>query len=245
MSCCPPGSYPQLNTDYQCIGKEIELEGIKIYDVGTGSKCIIWNHDIFGWTAAGCGRTRQMCDLFAQKGYRVILPDFFHGKHCDPFKTEQAAIFKFINETSKWSILKPHIETAIAHAKLNGVDSFAAVGQCWGSYPVVKMSAENLIKCGISMHPSHGMLGQILGEKEEDMIKSITCPNLFFPCGNDPDSLKKGGLSEQILGQKLTIIEFPNRQHGFTSRGDFADSGMKEDLEKAITESIQFLGKHL
>jgi len=55
------------------------LKGIRIYEVGTGKKCIIYNHDIFGWTKEDSGRTRQLCDLFASKGYYVVLPDYYHG----------------------------------------------------------------------------------------------------------------------------------------------------------------------
>jgi len=35
------------------------------------------------------------------------------------------------------------------HAKNQGAESFGAVGTCWGSYPVVKMSGAGLIKCGV------------------------------------------------------------------------------------------------
>lgn len=69
-----------------------------------------------------------------------------------------------------------------------------------------------------SMHPSHGPISQMLGESEEELLKEIKVPQLFMPCGNDPAELKKGGLSEKILGDKLKIVEFPNRQHGFTGR---------------------------
>ena len=47
--------------------------------MGSGKKCIIYNHDIFGWTKEDSGRTRQLCDLFASKGYYVVLPDYYHG----------------------------------------------------------------------------------------------------------------------------------------------------------------------
>ena len=35
------------------------------------------------------------------------------------------------------------------HAKNQGAESFGALGTCWGSYPVVKMSGAGLIKCGV------------------------------------------------------------------------------------------------
>ena len=114
---------------------------------------------------------------------------------------------------------------------------------------------------GESMHPSHGPISQMLGENEEELLKEIKVPQLFMPCGNDPPSLKKGGLSEQILGDKLKIVEFPNRQHGFTGRGgtlrsdqveqsqllflELSIPGLKEDLEKEIQEALSFFEMHM
>ena len=115
-----------------------------------------------------------------------------------------------------------------------------------------------------SMHPSHGPISQMLGETEEELLKEIKVPQLFMPCGNDPPALKKGGLSEQILGDKLKIVEFPNRQHGFTGRGgtfphtkvrwvykiyllylELTIPGLKEDLEKEIQEALSFFEMHM
>ena len=79
MSCCPEGSWAELKEDYITIGTEIQLDGIKIYTVGSGEKCIIYNHDIFGWMPSTCGRTRAICDFLAKNGYFVILPDYFEG----------------------------------------------------------------------------------------------------------------------------------------------------------------------
>ena len=145
------------------------MKGIRIYEVGTGKKCIIYNHDIFGWTKEDSGRTRQLCDLFASKGYYVVLPDYYHGdvswtkprqtkgltplwphfQHRDPFKSEQADLVAFIKKTTNWGTLSKHVDTVMNHAKNQGAESFGAVGTCWGSYPVVKMSGAGLIKCGV------------------------------------------------------------------------------------------------
>ena len=74
-----------LLREHDCIVRPLSwyfrnfFKGIRIYEVGTGKKCIIYNHDIFGWTKEDSGRTRQLCDLFASKGYYVVLPDYYHG----------------------------------------------------------------------------------------------------------------------------------------------------------------------
>ena len=64
---------------------------MKVYRTGAGPKCIIWCYDIYGfevcdlidWRGWDCfvqgGRTRQLCDMLADSGYLVILPDFFRG----------------------------------------------------------------------------------------------------------------------------------------------------------------------
>jgi len=190
---------------------------------------------------SSCGRTRAICDFLARNGYFVILPDYFHGDHRNPFEAKDLP--EFIKKTSHWSKLKEEIDTVVAFAKTKGAISFAGVGTCWGSYPVVRMSATNLLSCGVSMHPSHGILGNILGEEEIDMLRNIKVPQLFMPCGNDPESLKEGGLSSQILKDKLKIIEFPNMQHGFTGRGEL--DKVKKELEQEMNEVLNFLRLHM
>ena len=58
MACCPEGALGQLGTEgYVCKGKVEKVEDLELYVVGTGSKCIIWNYDIFGFDS---GRTRYI-----------------------------------------------------------------------------------------------------------------------------------------------------------------------------------------
>ena len=74
MSCCPPGSWPDLNNDgYACKGTEDlldEASAFKVYKTGSGSKCVIWNYDIFGFDG---GRTRQMADYVASQGATTLF----------------------------------------------------------------------------------------------------------------------------------------------------------------------------
>ena len=48
-----------------------------MYVVGNGTTAIVWNYDIYGFDS---GRTREYCDLFADNGFLVILPDYFRGE---------------------------------------------------------------------------------------------------------------------------------------------------------------------
>jgi len=66
MSCCPESAWNALkNVDYKPIGVVDQVGDLNIYRVGTSSKCIIWNHDIFGVDG---GRTKQMADFVAANG---------------------------------------------------------------------------------------------------------------------------------------------------------------------------------
>lgn len=60
-------------------------DDLDLYVVGNGTKAIIWNYGIHGFN--GGSRARQFCDLFADNGYMVILPDYFRGDSLD-FRTE-------------------------------------------------------------------------------------------------------------------------------------------------------------
>ena len=74
MSCCPPGSWPDLNNDgYACKGSVDTLDeasAFKVYKTGSGPKCVIWNYDIFGFDG---GRTRQMADYVAAQGLKTTI----------------------------------------------------------------------------------------------------------------------------------------------------------------------------
>ena len=56
MSCCPEGALGKLGTDgYECKGTVEKVDDLELYVVGSGSKCLVWNYDIFGFDS---GRTR-------------------------------------------------------------------------------------------------------------------------------------------------------------------------------------------
>ena len=58
-------------------------------------------------------------------------------------------------------------------------------------------------------------------------------------------SVKTGGLSEQVLGDKLTVVEFPDMSHGWTVGGDLDDPNVARDVAKAKELVLEFLEKYL
>jgi len=247
MSCCPEGSWGALVETsaeaYVPKGTIVKKGDLDIYHVGQAKngKCIIWNYDIFGLEG---GRTRMFCDIVADEGYLVILPDFYRDrKFHDP---KNPGTMEFLKEKSQWNELKVDFEEKVLpFAKENGAVSFGAIGTCWGSYMVVRQCAYPELKAGVSMHPSHTVVSKIREEEEGDILQAIACPQLFMPAGNDPPNVKPGGIGSSVLGDKLEIVEFDDMVHGWTTRGDMKDEKVNRDVKKAFKMALDFFKKHV
>lgn len=179
-------------------------------------------------------------------GFKVIMPDYYRGTWIDP--RAGGDVRKFILDQSQWKDgkLKSDVEEkVIPYAEKNGAKTFGTIGFCWGTYPVIKMSSNPKIKGGVSMHPSHPNIIKLLGEDEEALLKEISAPQLFCPSKSDSQSVKNGGLGEQILGDQLQIIEFPEMSHGWTVRGDLSDPKVERDVKKAFDAAIDFFSNKL
>lgn len=245
MSCCPPSSHGILdNADYKCEGSLEKVDDLPLYVVGQGDKCIIWNYDIYGFEG---GRTRQHCDLLAKEGYLVVLPDYYRGTWIskqDPLLGDFIKSFDFAK-------LEPDLERVMSFVRGKGCTSVGAVGTCWGSYVVLKLSSyteyNRIIeyKCGVSIHPSHPIMCELFGENEEKVLEAVKGKHLFMPAGNDSESAKLGGLAEKSLGERLTIVEFPDMIHGWSIRGDYSDAIIKRDVDLAIELYNKFFKKNL
>jgi hypothetical protein len=55
----------------------------------------------------------------------------------------------------------------------------------------------------------------------------------------------QGGLAEQVLGDRVTILEFPEMDHGWTNRGNLSIPAVRRDVHKAMAAAIAFFGDHL
>jgi len=245
MSCCPEGALGQLgDTGYQPKGRVERVEDLDIYVAGSpGQKCILWNYDIWGFHS---GRTKQLCDVFSEAGYLVLLPDFFRGAWKDPRDPTMPDLPQFIKDQTSWNKLEKDLEGKVLPlARGMGAQRFGSVGTCWGSYLVMKVSARKEFKAGASWHPSHTRICPVLGESESALLQDVRCPQLLLPAGNDALETKPGGLAHQILGDQAEFLEFPEMLHGWTSRGDMQVDSVCRDVKMALQRTLQFFEKHL
>ena len=110
---------------------------------------------------------------------------------------------------------------------------------------MVYLSRFSNIRCGISMHPSHANLIPIVGGDESEVLSKIVAPQMFMNEAGVSESLMPGGISQQILGDKLVIEEFPDMAHGWTVGGDLSDPNIARDVERAKKLALDFLNKYL
>ena len=72
-------------------------------------------------------------------------------------------------------------------------------GTCWGTYPVLKLSAYPEFVAGVGMHPSHSPISGLVGEDETKLLEGAKSAQiLFMPAGDDHENVRAGGLAEKV-----------------------------------------------
>lgn len=237
--------------------------GLKVYVVGKGDKCIIWNYDVHGFDG---GRTRQLCDFIAEQGYMVVMPDYFRGTSAETNQeTEETRNVKvFIEEESVWTgKLKDDWELSVLpFIKVKGAKTIGTIGTCWGTYINLKISEYDEVKASVSIHPSHtpvsAALRTYMGSdnepaeySEKEWLERVKCPQMYLPAENNHPEVKKGGLGEKVLGERLLLYEFPEMVHGFLTRGDMSGPPewkrhrIEDGVKRAVELTVGFMNKYL
>lgn len=260
-SCCPIGSEKALSTDYKPMGEMIQVGGdLPTYAVGKGSKAIVVIPDIFGFAS---GRTRLIADQLAHEGYRVLMPRLMPNEAgdggdgysssadlSDPKVMED--LMKFIG-TNPWEgKVKLGMDKVFKLLNDEKIEKIGMIGFCWGCWVNFKASATATynVSAAVNCHPSTRIEGP-LGGSELELAKSVKCPQLLQPAGNDPDNLKEGGEVWNALkaiadiGDKMELRVFPDQAHGFVTRGDVTKEDTQRDVKAAMENAVKFLKANL
>jgi len=143
-----------------------------------------------------------------------------------------------------------------------GVDSsnVGAIGFCWGVWAMTKACAMGInFKCGVGFHPSL-VIEDMAFEMDHRNIARLAAermPLLLCVAGNDHDNLKPpdGEVARMISSSKHSndgaegvgtkqqpkCVDFPDQKHGWVSRGDTSIEKVREDADKALKMSTEFL----
>lgn len=249
-SCCPQGAHrgpPYPGYAWNDKGTVDQVGDMAVYRVGTSTRCVIWCHDIYGFEG---GRTRELCDKLSEAGYLVLLPDFFRGDWRD---VEDPDLVDWIASQTDWYGQRQveWVEQLLPYAKSLGALAFAAVGNCWGGYMVMRLSSYGEFKAGVSLHPAITVVAKhILKEDIYELFDEVQCPQLMITAGEDDDNEKLGGLANKVwgvmkFGDKCEFREYPDMRHGWTVRGDMRDAAVNGACRAAFNALLGFLGTHM
>ena len=101
-------------------------------------------------------------------------------------------------------------------------------------------------KVGVSPHPSTSIEQRVFGRNEGEMLSSVNMPFLLLPAGNDSDTVKPGHPWVRNLEEKGgQSILFEDMVHGWTTRSDLSNDSIRQQVEKALSLSLDFLRRHL
>ncbi|CAJ1328266.1 unnamed protein product [Effrenium voratum] len=268
MACCPAGAEPLREMkDYKPKHTMLKIESLSCYvatpKVNT-TKAVIVFADMFG---VHTGRHKQFCDMLAEKGYLAVCPDFFalKGRYtlCAPsFGMNYCCAAEFLlkfftgymdrkTRTFAWDTfmkqkvmdeLLPWMKTS------HGVQSFAALGFCWGTYGSLKCAAYPEFRCCVGFHPSNE--GFCKAAKEDDLqaCREIKCPQLMIATKGESARWKPEGEAHKAClaampGQVTWDVVEAN--HGYMSRGDTAQPETLEAATKGVERMMAFFKEHL
>jgi len=250
-SCCPDNSL-DCQTPYQeyfwhSKGVVEQVGDMKVYRTGSGPKCIIWCYDIYGFEG---GRTRQLCDMLADSGYLVILPDFFRG---DWRGVSAPDLREWLVKQSDWygSLQADVCDTILPYARAQGAKVFGCVGTCWGGYLVARLSSYSDFRAGASFHPATTFIAENVNkEKLYEVLDEVQCPQMILSAGNDHHNEKPGGLASKIwgvmnFGEECIYREYRDMEHGWTVRGDNRKEDVNNAARAAFTSMLGFFSTHL
>jgi len=219
-----------------------------MYSVGADSKKgVIVIPEIFGIHG---GRLKAICDRIAGAGFVVVMPDLMRGDSWAKHSSGDMTIPEWLKRFPWEKVSKDLTATVYPHLAAKGVESFGMMGFCWGSWVVLKASGTGKLSAGVSAHPSHSKIEPLWGGTEEKLFEAVQCPQLIMAAANDPDLHKPGGLDEKELkkkpfGDKCIVREFARQQHGWVPRGDISDAVIAEDVEAALSLTLEFFRTNL
>eukprot|EP01095_Lingulamoeba_sp_RSL-Kostka_P002356 TRINITY_DN13201_c0_g1_i1.p1 TRINITY_DN13201_c0_g1~~TRINITY_DN13201_c0_g1_i1.p1 ORF type:complete len:261 (-),score=99.22 TRINITY_DN13201_c0_g1_i1:158-940(-) len=251
-SCCPNGSWPSLQVDYEPQGKYEDLgEGLNVYYNGAAdsTKAIMVIHDVFG---VDSGRSKAIVDHFAKEGYFTVMPDLYRGNPLPSLDViaEWAPQYKY-------SDLRTDIIERVIPFLNNTNSSFesiSAVGFCWGSWFIFNMAGDDeigeQIKVGVNFHPSLILEKFIFQKDPVELAKNVKGTKMILlSASNDPELVRPDGpvmnaLKEKDFGNDCECHFFENQVHGWVNRGDVTLDEVKPDVQRALELGLGFLKKH-
>ena len=143
---------------------------------------------MWGWNG---GRVRAIADGLAEQGYKVAVGKFLStpaldgGTDGDALPPDGEFNLEWI-KNFPWEKQRPKVEAALGFLKAEGCTKIGVMGFCYGGHPACWASTiDPSVVCGVVCHPSMQLEGFAFGGDTVALLKSVQCPFLLAPAGND------------------------------------------------------------
>jgi dienelactone hydrolase len=154
----PPG--PKGRGSVETVGD------MSMYVVGKGPRAIVLVYDIMGFAPAN---TQHNCDVLANAGFLVVMPDFFRGsgRGQEGFERPDSDVV----DAELANVVLPFV-------KSKGGKSIGLVGFCFGGGVAARAASTGLLACVGGIHAS-GLTPELAAKTK--------VPMMMLQAGNDPD----------------------------------------------------------
>lgn len=228
MSCCPTEILP-VASDYVGTGAHVYVAGKPV------KGGILYIPDIFG----ALPNAQHVCDLLANHGYLVVMPDFFPSNSAWPtsdFPPKDGfggAPFQAFIGSLQYDRVKPVVEQGVAILRGLGATKIGAVGNCWGGKIALRANCDGLVSAAASPHPS------FLTESDGAEAKGPIC---LLPSKDEDDALmQKVMAAASAHAAKNVHKRYDNMHHGFlAARSDWNNEENRAAANDALAVLVRF-----
>ncbi|PVU84957.1 hypothetical protein BB560_007204, partial [Smittium megazygosporum] len=226
-ACC---NTQPIQAEYTPVGKKFTLgSDLECYIVGDkhAKASIIYIYDIF----AKHPNAYQGCDILANSGFRVIMPDWFRGDVVTMEMLQDKDRFtQFIQTKGNYAVMEKDINAVKDYLmEKEGFSSIFSIGFCWGAKIVMNIADKNpFIKGGALVHPS------LL---EHSDFVNCKVPIILLPSMNEYDMAPEyETLKAKPFGHKCFHQRFEDMTHGWcAARGEWNNPLVAARANEAFT----------
>ncbi|RIA91547.1 Alpha/Beta hydrolase protein [Glomus cerebriforme] len=230
---------PPVKSDYEPIGVIEKFNDLDVYVSKPKDKskpyknAIIICYDVHGFHP----NVKQFCDLLAEAGFLVALPDYFRGETTE-VKSKGLVRYVFENFTNE-RIEKETLKVVEHLHSEYGVENLGFGGFCWGGFVGSKICTMKDFDACVLIHYAP--------IKQPEVFKDSQCPIAFLPSRDDHDSQPYiDAMKDKPFVEKCIQKRFDDMHHGFAgSRGNFSDELNSKRVNEAIEIAVKFYHDNL
>lgn len=213
-------------------GRVERVGDMDMYMVGTGKRAIILVYDIYGFSPAN---TRRNCDLLAEAGFLVVMPDFFRGsgRGQPGFERPESA-----------AVDTQLLEKVVPYVRATGVTSMGLLGFCFGGGMAMRVAGSGAFAAVGGVHATG-----LAAPTGEQLAAKATVPFMLLQAGNDPslEPVAKALEGLPSIQARCVLRQYWDRGHGWcgASPDRAADADLRAAVEDALGTTIKFFDRNL